>query len=74
MKELFVGKPIHWIMIAVVIAVMYGFGAFQFHRVDYSLFLFAVFGLAAGCVIIVLVTYRRGNRITRDSLEDETSE
>lgn len=73
MKNLFIGKPLHWLMIVIVIGAMYGFGAFQFHRVDYTGFLFAVFGLAAGCVVLVLVTYRRGDRITRDPLDaDET--
>ena len=74
MKKLFIGKPLHWIMIVFAIGAMYRLGAGQFHRVDYTEFLFVVIGIAAACVLIVLITYRRGDRITRDSLEDETPE
>lgn len=72
MKNLFIGKPLHWLMIAIAIGGMYWLGAGQFHRVNYTGFLFVVIGIAAGCVLLVLITYRRGDRITRDALEDET--
>ena len=74
MKNLFIGKPLHWIMIALAIGAMYWLGAGQFHRVNYAGFLFVVVGIAATCVLLVLITYRRGDRITRDSLEDEIPE
>lgn len=69
MKDLFIGKPLHWIMVAAMIAAMYVFGAEQFHRVDYAAFLFAVLGLAAAGVALVLITYRPGDRITREPIE-----
>lgn len=70
-KGLLVGKPLHWVMVAVAIGLLYWFGASQFHRVDYTGFLFALLGIAAACVAIVLVTYRRGDRITRQPLVEE---
>ena len=70
MKDLFVGKKLHWLMIAAMIAVMYWLGATQFHRVDYTAFLFVVLGLAAGSIVLVLVTYRKGDRVTRETLDD----
>lgn len=71
MKKLFIGKPLHWLMIAAATGGLYWLGAGQFHRVNYGGFLLAVVGIAAACVIIVLATYRRGDRITRNALEEE---
>tara|TARA_R110002126_G_scaffold16044_6_gene64715 strand:- start:4029 stop:4253 length:225 start_codon:yes stop_codon:yes gene_type:complete len=74
MKNLFIGKPLHWLTIAAALGIMYWLGAGQFHRVNYAGFLGIVFGIAVVCIAVVLVTYRRGDRITRDALEDETSD
>lgn len=74
MKNLFIGKPLHWLMIVAATGGMYLLGAGQFHRVNYAGFLAIVFGIAVACIVLVLVTYRRGDRITRESLEDETPE
>ena len=71
MKNLFIGKPLHWLMIVLATGGMYLLGDGQFHRVNYAGFLAIVFGIAAGCIALVLVTYRRGDRITRESLKDE---
>jgi len=69
MKTLFIGKKLHWLLIVVLVAAFYWLGAHQYHRVDYPGFLFIVLGLAAAAVIFVLLTYRRGERITRDPIE-----
>jgi hypothetical protein len=74
MSKLFIGKPLHWLMIAAATGGMYWLGAWQFHRVNYTGFLLIVLGLAVACVALVMATYRRGDRITRETLEDETSE
>ena len=71
MRKLFIGKLIHWLMIAAATGGMYWLGAGQFHRVNYGGFLLAVLGIAVACVVIVLATYRHGDRITRDALDDE---
>lgn len=74
MKNLFIGKPLHWLMIAAAAGVMYWLGAGQFHRVNYTGFLGIVFAVAVTCIALVLITYRRGDRITREPLDDETSD
>ncbi len=74
MRNLFIGKPLHWLMIAIAVGIMYWLGAEQFHRVNYGGFLGIVFGIAVACVILVMVTYRRGDRITRESLEDKKAD
>ncbi|MFT5489384.1 MAG: hypothetical protein ACI9JL_001171 [Paracoccaceae bacterium] len=74
MRKLFIGKPLHWLMIAAATGAMYLLGTGQFHRVNYTGFLFIVLGIAVACVALVLITYRRGDRITRDSLDEESAE
>ena len=71
MKNLFIGKKLHWVLIAGLIAVLYWLGAHQYHRVDYPAFLFILLGLAAFSVVLVLATYRRGDRITRARLDED---
>lgn len=71
MKKLFLGKPIHWAMIVAVVAALYWLGAKRFHLLEYNTFLFMLLGIAVGCVVLVVATYREGDRVTRDSLDEE---
>lgn len=71
MRRLFLGKPLHWLMLAAAIVILYGLGANQFHRVDYTGFLLVILGLAAGCVALVYLTYRRGDEVTREPIDEQ---
>lgn len=73
MKKLFVGKPLHWLLIAVVIAVLYWLGSIQLHRLNYTVFLFALLGLAVASIAVVIVTTRRGEQVTREPFEDDAA-
>jgi len=70
-KAMFLGKPLHWLLVVAIVAVLYWLGATQFHRFNYPGFLFVLLGLAAGAVIFVLATSRKGERITREPLDSE---
>lgn len=71
MRGLFIGRPVHWLMVVAVGAALYWLGDRQFHRIDYTGFLFAVLGLAVFCVVFLRATHRRGERVTREPLEDD---
>lgn len=71
MKDFFIGKKLHWLLLAVLIAVMWWLGAHQYHRIDYPGFLFIVLGLAAAAVLFVIMTTRLGERITREPFEHD---
>ena len=73
MKKLFVGKPLHWLLIAIVLAVLYWLGSIQLHRLNYTAFLFALLGLAVASIAIVIVTTRRGEQVTREPFEDDAA-
>jgi uncharacterized membrane protein YfcA len=71
MRDLFLGKKLHWAVIVAVVAALYWLGSNQFHRVDYPAFLFAMLGISVAALIAVVLTSRRGERVTREPLEDD---
>jgi prepilin signal peptidase PulO-like enzyme (type II secretory pathway) len=71
MKDFFIGKKLHWLLLVGLIAVMWWLGAHQYHRVDYPGFLFILLGLAAAAVVFVILTTRSGDRITREPFEED---
>ena len=71
MREIFLGKPLHWLIWAVILGLMYVLGALRLHTRDFNLFILIVLALAATSVLLIVLTYKRGERITRDPFEDE---
>lgn len=71
MKALFVGKPLHWLLIVAIVAVLYWLGETQLHRMNYIAFLFALLGLAVTAIVFVIVTTRRGEQVTREPFGDD---
>ena len=71
MRRLFLGKPVHWLVLAVVMAVMWWLGANFVQTRDYHLFLIVLFLLTVGAVAAIMVTTRKGEQVTREPFEDE---
>lgn len=70
MKEIFIGKPLHWLIWIVVAVVLYLLGSTKLHVQSFVPFMFAVLALAAGAVLLVILTYRKGDRITREPFDE----
>lgn len=70
MRGVFLGRPLHWALWLVVIAVLALLGRQSQHVRDFVPFVFAVLGLAAAAVTVIVVTHRHGERVTREPLED----
>jgi RsiW-degrading membrane proteinase PrsW (M82 family) len=71
MQRVFLGKPIHWLIIAIVIAVLWWMGDTRLHTRDFKQFLLILAVLAAGAVIAILASARPGDRVTREPLDRE---
>ena len=71
MKDVFLGKPLHWLIWAVILGLLYMLGALRLHTRDFNLFIVIVLALAAASVLLIVLTYKKGERITRDPFEDE---
>lgn len=70
MKEIFIGKPLHWLIWIVIAVALYLLGDMKLHVQSFVPFIFAVLALAAGAVLLVILTYRKGDRITREPFDE----
>ncbi len=68
--EIFLGKPLHWLLWPVIIAVLYAFGSDNLHVKHFVPFILTVLAMAAACVGIILATSRKGDRITREPIDE----
>lgn len=71
MQRIFLGKPFHWLIIAIICGVLWWMGADRLHTRDFNLFLLILAVLAAAAVIAILVSTRQGDRVTREPLDPE---
>ena len=75
MSNIFLGKPLHWLILVVVAAGLWAAGDKRVHIVHFDAFVLALLAVSAVCVLIVLYGAKPGDRITRDEiLPDETEE
>ena len=70
MKDIFIGKPLHWLIWAVIAVAFYVLGGMKLHVQSFVPFVFVVLALAAAAVLLVILTYRKGDRITREPFDD----
>jgi hypothetical protein len=73
MSTLFLGKPLHWLMLIVIAAGLWYAGDLRLHIVHFDAFIVALLAISTVCVLTVLYGPGRGERITRDAImPDET--
>ncbi len=71
MKGIFLGKPLYWLLWAAILAVFYVVGELRLHTRDFNLFAVIVLARAAAAVLIIVLTHKKGERITRDPFEED---
>jgi uncharacterized membrane protein YhaH (DUF805 family) len=74
LSDLFIGRPVYWALLAVIIAVLGALGLNQQHVRDFIPFSFILLALAAVAVAAVILLYRPGERITREPIDGETND
>lgn len=75
MREIFLGKPWHWVLIIGLCVLMWATGAYKLHVIHFNAFILAM--IAGGTVVTLLVamTTRPGEKVTRDPIvEPENDE
>lgn len=70
MREWFIGKPLHWALWAVIVAVLFAASRTYLHVRHFNVFLALVGALGFGAVLLVLLTYRKGDVITREPFDE----
>ncbi|WPZ35211.1 hypothetical protein T8K17_03495 [Thalassobaculum sp. OXR-137] len=70
MADIFIGKPWHWGLLVVAFVLLGVVGEFYMHT--YAFNTFSAICLAIGCVTVlaVVLTYKPGDRITREPIEE----
>lgn len=71
MRRIFLGKPIHWLVLAVVLGVLWWMGDSLLQTRNFKLFLTILLLVSAGAVVAILLTTARGEQVTREPFEDD---
>jgi predicted RND superfamily exporter protein len=70
MTPWFHGPARHWAMLVVVLGLLAWMGVSGLHTHHFNLFLLALIAISAAVVIFVLTTFRKGEPVTREKLDD----
>ena len=71
MGRIFIGKPLHWVLIVLLIAIGWVIGHERLHVIWFNLFTVILLVVSAVAVAVILLTSRPEERITRDPLESD---
>jgi len=74
MRKLFLGKPLHWLLLVIVCAGLWFAGDLRLHLIHFDAFIIALLAVSAACVFIVLYGTKPDERITRDDIEPDETE
>ena len=70
LREVFLGKPIHWLPWPIIAVIMAWMNSVHFHILRFNFFALALVVVAAAAMALFLATSRKGERITREPLAD----
>ena len=72
MSPLFHGPVRHWAVLIGVLGLLAWMGLSGFHTRHFNLFLLTLIATGFGVVIFAVATYRKGEPVTREPIEDES--
>ena len=70
-SDIFIGRLLYWMLWLVIAGVLYWMGKGAQHVRDFVPFVLELFALVALCVIVIVASYKPGERITRESLNED---
>ena len=71
MRQIFIGPLRHWLVLIVVLGALWIMGTNQFHTSNFRIYLLVLIGLSVGAIAAIVLTYRKGERITREPLDEQ---
>ncbi|QIE56797.1 hypothetical protein G5B40_15950 [Pikeienuella piscinae] len=74
MKDVFLGRPVHWLVVLALIACGWIAGGMRLHVTDFNLYVIALGLLSAAALAIVIWTTGDSEQVTRDPIEGEETE
>lgn len=61
MKEIFLGKPVHWLMIIIATAIIFSCGFNHMHVSNFNMFISIIFISIAILIFLILKTSKQKN-------------
>lgn len=74
MKEVFLGKPFHWLVVAVLIFGCWLAGRVRLHVTDFNLYVILLALGAVAALALVLRTTGADEQVTRDRIDDDEAQ
>ena len=71
MKHIFIGRPLYWLLWVVVLPVLWAMGEYKLHTIGFHAFIAILAALSTFCVLVIVFTYRKGDRITREPFDED---
>jgi hypothetical protein len=71
LREFFLGKPLHWAILAAMTGALAWIGHAKLHVRFFNQFSFAVFGMTAAVLLFIILSHRRGEQVTREPLDED---
>ena len=71
MRKVFIGKPLHWILLALLIIPGFIAGNVVFHTTNFVPWVSILFGLTFLLIIFFWLTSNQNDSLTRDPINDE---
>lgn len=71
LRAVFLGKPIHWLPWPCIAVLYIWMNSVHLHVTRFNSFAFVILGIAAAAVAFVVLTTRRGERVTREPIPEE---
>ncbi len=72
--DIFLGKPMHWALWVVIGVVFLVLGSNRQHVRDFVPFALELLVLAVFCMAVIILTYKPGDRVTREPFEEDGEE
>ena len=74
MHEIFLGKPWHWLLVAVITALLWWAGAARLHVIEFNSFIIVLLLGGLAIVLLILRTTKEDEQITREPLTKDLGE
>ncbi len=71
MSRVFLGKPVHWAILVLLILAGWLTGRERLHVIEFNTFIIALLLITLVAILAILATSRPGEQVTRDPLEPE---
>lgn len=73
LREIFLGKPVHWLPWPIIIVLMYWMDKLHFHVLRFNFFALALVGMSTAVAALLLLSSKRGERVTREPFPEDTN-